>query len=98
MKDWKMNYWTADIQNGAVHKIGEYNFPQHELATRNQNGCSSLGCRNQNLIHTPDWKNWCSFAHVKNWKIVPVMDNCQNYDMDLSNTNMVHVGENSKGS
>jgi hypothetical protein len=35
MKEWKMDYQTTDIQNGAVHEIGEHNFPQHELATRN---------------------------------------------------------------
>jgi hypothetical protein len=47
---------------------------------------------------TPNWKNWYSYAHVKNWNIVHKMDNCQNYDMDWSSMNMVHVGENSKGS
>ena len=98
MKDWKINYRIVDIQDGAVHKIGEHNFPQHELATRNQNNCSSLGCRNQNLIHTLDWKDWCSSAHLKNWKLVPMMDNCYNYDMDLSSMNMVHASENFEGS
>jgi hypothetical protein len=27
MKDWKMDYQTADIQDGEVHKIGEQKFP-----------------------------------------------------------------------
>ena len=52
MKDRKMDYRTADIQNGVVHKIREHNFPTHELATRNQNGCSSLGYKNLNMIQT----------------------------------------------
>jgi hypothetical protein len=43
---------TTDIQNGVVHKIGEQNFPYNELATRNQNGCSSSGYKNLNLIQT----------------------------------------------
>jgi hypothetical protein len=57
MKDWKMDYRIVDIQNGAVHEIGEHNFSWHELATRNQNGCSNLGCRNWNLIQTLNWRN-----------------------------------------
>jgi hypothetical protein len=46
MKDRKMDYRTTDIQNGVVHKIREHNFLLHELAMRNQNGCSNLGYRN----------------------------------------------------
>ena len=52
MKEWKLDYRAADIQDGAIHKIGKYNFPQHKLATRNQNGSSSLGYKNLNLIQT----------------------------------------------
>ena len=52
MNEWKMDYRTANIQNGAVHEIGEHNFMQHQLATRNQNGCSSLGCKYWSLIQT----------------------------------------------
>jgi hypothetical protein len=33
MKEWKMDYRTADIQNGVVHKVGE-------LTTEM---CSSIG-------------------------------------------------------
>jgi hypothetical protein len=57
MKEWKIDYWTADIQNGVVHKVGEHNFPYHELATRNQNGYSSLGYKNLNFIRTQGWRN-----------------------------------------
>jgi hypothetical protein len=39
MKDEKIGYRTADIQDG------EHNFSRLELATRNQNGCSSPGCK-----------------------------------------------------
>jgi hypothetical protein len=46
MKDWKMDYQTANIQDGAVYKIGEQNFPWHEHITRHQNGYSSSGCKN----------------------------------------------------
>jgi hypothetical protein len=46
MKDWKMDYRTVDIQDGVVHKIWEHNFLYYELATRNQNGYSSLRCKN----------------------------------------------------
>ena len=94
MKD----FWTADIQDDAVHKIREHNFQQHELAMRNQNGCSSLGHKNLHLIQTQSWKNWCSSAHVKNQKIVPNVDIHLNYDKGQSSVNIVHVGENSKGS
>jgi hypothetical protein len=58
---------------------------------RNQIGYSSSGCKNWNLNHILDWRNWCSFAHMKNWKIVPRMDNYYHYDNDLSNMNMVYV-------
>jgi hypothetical protein len=33
MEDWLSN--CMDIQDGAVHEIGEHNFPYHELAMRN---------------------------------------------------------------
>jgi hypothetical protein len=52
MKDGKIGYQTADIQDGAVHGIGEHNFLWLELAMRNQNHCSSMGCKNLNL------RNW----------------------------------------
>jgi hypothetical protein len=48
----KIGYRTANIQHGIVHCIGEHNFLWLELATRNQNGCSSQGCKNLNLIRT----------------------------------------------
>jgi hypothetical protein len=48
---------TMDIQDGAVHEIGEHNFPWLELDTRNQDGCSSPSCKNLNLIQTLGWKN-----------------------------------------
>jgi hypothetical protein len=54
MKDEKISHRTANIQDGAVHGIGKHNLPWLELATRNQNGCSSLGCKNLNLIQTLD--------------------------------------------
>jgi hypothetical protein len=41
-----MDYRIADIQYGAVHKIGEQNFPWHEHTTRHHNGCSGSGCKN----------------------------------------------------
>jgi hypothetical protein len=53
MNDGKIGHRTADIQNDAVPKIGEHNFPWLELATRNQNGCSSPACKNWNLNRTP---------------------------------------------
>ena len=93
-KDLKKDYQTTDIRNGAVRKIEEHNFLQHELATKNWNGCSSLGCKNLNLIQTQGQRNWCSFAHVKNWKIVPYVDNHLNYGRGRSSVNMVHMGEN----
>jgi hypothetical protein len=46
MKDGKIGYRIADIQDGAVPKIREHNFQWLELATRNQNGCSGTGCKN----------------------------------------------------
>ena len=52
MKDLKKVYRTTDIRNGTVRKIGEHNFPSHELVMKNRNGCSSLGCKNLNLIQT----------------------------------------------
>jgi len=57
MKDEGFGFQTADIQDGAVHEIEENNFPWLELATRNQDGCSSLGCKNLNLIQTLSWRN-----------------------------------------
>jgi hypothetical protein len=75
MKDGKIGHRTTDIQDGAVHGIGEHNFPWLELATRNQDSCSSPGCKNLNLIQTLGWRNWCSFAYMKNYRIVPRMDN-----------------------
>jgi hypothetical protein len=35
MNDGKIDYQTADIQDGAVHGIGEYNFPWLELSMEN---------------------------------------------------------------
>jgi len=35
MKDGGLGFRTADIQDGAVHKIVEHNFPWLKLATRN---------------------------------------------------------------
>jgi hypothetical protein len=52
MKDGGLDFQIADIQDGAVHEIMEYNFPWLELAIRNQDGCSSPGCKNLNLIQT----------------------------------------------
>ena len=52
MKDLKKDYRIAGIQNGAVRQIEEHNFPYHEIATKNRNGCSSLGYKNLNLIQT----------------------------------------------
>jgi hypothetical protein len=52
MKDEKIGDRTADIQDGTIHGIEEHNFPWLELAMRNQNGCSSPGCKNWNLIQT----------------------------------------------
>jgi hypothetical protein len=66
MKDWKIGDRTVDIQDGAVHGIGEHNFPWLELATTNQNGCSSSGCKNYNLNQTSSWRNLCSFVHKMN--------------------------------
>jgi hypothetical protein len=51
MNDGKFGYRIANIQDGAVHGIGEHNFPWLEFATRNQNGCSSPGCKNWNLVN-----------------------------------------------
>jgi hypothetical protein len=75
MKDEGLDFRTANIQDGVVHEIGKHNFPWLELATRNQNVCSSSGCKNLNLIQTLNWRNWCLFAHMKNYRIVSRMDN-----------------------
>jgi hypothetical protein len=50
MKDGKIGHRTADIQDDVVPEIGEHNLPWLELALRNQDGCSSQGCKNWNLI------------------------------------------------
>jgi hypothetical protein len=52
IKDGELGFRTEDIQDGAVHEIGEHNFPWLKLARRNQDGCSSPGCKNLNLIQT----------------------------------------------
>jgi len=57
MKNGRLGFRTADIQDGAVHEIGEHNFLWLELATRNHDGCSSLGCKNLNLIQTLGWRH-----------------------------------------
>jgi hypothetical protein len=66
MKDWKIGDRTADIQDGAVHGIGEHNFPWLELATRNQNGFSNKGFNNWNFNKNAGWRNFCSFVHKIN--------------------------------
>jgi hypothetical protein len=75
MKDGKIDHRIADIQNDAIPEIGEHIFPWLELATRNQNGCSSPDGKNWNLNRTPGWRNLCSFARMENYRIVPRMDN-----------------------
>jgi hypothetical protein len=75
MKDGEIGYRTADNQDGAVLEIGEHNFPWLEVATRNQDGRSSPGCKNRNLNQIPGWRNWCSLAHKKDCRIVPRRDN-----------------------
>jgi hypothetical protein len=50
------------------------------------------------VIQTPGWRNWCSSAHMKNWKIVPMMDNHLNSDKGWSSMSMVYVGANFEGS
>jgi hypothetical protein len=75
MKDGGLGFRTANIKDGAIHEIVEYNFPWLELATRNQDGCSSPSCKNLNLIQTLSWRHCCSCAHIKNYRIVPRMDN-----------------------
>ena len=97
MKDWKSGYLTADIQDSAIHRIGEHNFLWHEHTTRHQNGYSGSGCKSQNVIQTLGQKSWCSLAHMKNWKIVPNVDNHVNHGKGLSSINMVHVGANFEG-
>ena len=94
MEDLKKDYWTADMQNGAVCKIGEQNFSQHEIATKNWNGCSSLSYKNLNLIQNQGWRNWCSTAHAKNQKVVPNADNHLNYGKGWNSVNMAHMGKN----
>jgi hypothetical protein len=47
----------GELQNGAVHEFGEHNFSWLELATINQDGCSSPGCKNLNLIQTLGWRH-----------------------------------------
>jgi hypothetical protein len=41
MKDEGLGFRTVDIQNGAVHQIGEHSFLWLELATINLDGWSS---------------------------------------------------------
>jgi hypothetical protein len=41
MNEKKNGCRTADIQGSAVRQPGEQNFPKHDHATKNQNGCSS---------------------------------------------------------
>jgi hypothetical protein len=53
MKDWKIGDRIEDIQDGVVHGIREHNFPWIEFSMKNQNGCSSPGCKNWNLIQIP---------------------------------------------
>jgi hypothetical protein len=98
MKDGGLGFRTADIQDGVVHEIEEHNFPWLKLATRNQNDCPNSGCKNWNLIQISGWRNLCSFAQMKDCRIVPRMDNYEDYDKDQSNMNMVHVGTNCEGS
>ena len=69
MKDLKKDYQTAGIQNGAVRQIGEHNFPQHEIATKNQNGCSSLGYKKFELDSNPELEKLvfnCSYEKLEN--------------------------------
>jgi hypothetical protein len=75
MKDGTIGYQIVDNQDSAVPEIGEHNFPWLELATRNQDGRSSPGCKNWNLIRTQGWRNWSSFARMKDCRIVPKKDN-----------------------
>jgi hypothetical protein len=53
MKDGKIGYRTADNRDGAVLEIGEHNFPWLELATRNQDDCSSPGCKKLGFASNP---------------------------------------------
>jgi hypothetical protein len=75
MKDGKIDYRIVDNQDSAVPETGEHNFQWLELATRNQDGCSSPSCNNWNLNQTQGWRNWCSFTHKKDCRIVPMIDN-----------------------
>jgi hypothetical protein len=56
VKDRRLGFRTANIQDGAVHEIVEHNFPWLELVTRKQDGYSSPGCKNLNLIQTLGWR------------------------------------------
>jgi hypothetical protein len=47
MKDGNIGHRSVDIQYGAIHGIGEHNFPWLELAMTNQDGCSSSGCKHR---------------------------------------------------
>jgi hypothetical protein len=60
---------TADIQGGAVRQPGKQNFPLHDHATKNQNGCSSLGYKNFNFDSNPRLEKLvfnCSFEKLEN--------------------------------
>jgi hypothetical protein len=57
MKDRVLGFQIADIQDDAVHEIVEHNFPWLELATRNQDSYSSMGCKNLDLIETLGWRH-----------------------------------------
>ena len=90
----KIGYRTTDNQDGAVRQLGEHNFLQHELATKNQEGYSNLDYKNLNLIQAQDQRNWCSSAHVQNQKIVPNVDSHLSYGKGSSSVNMIYVGKN----
>jgi 2,4-dienoyl-CoA reductase-like NADH-dependent reductase (Old Yellow Enzyme family) len=75
MKDGKIGYRIADNQDSAVPETGEHNFQWLELAMGNQDSCSSPGCKHWNHNQIPGWKNWFSFAHKKDCRIVPRMVN-----------------------
>jgi hypothetical protein len=50
------------------------------------------------VIQTLDWESWCSSTYMKNWKIVPNVDNHLNYDKGLSSINMAYMGAKFEGS
>jgi len=52
-----LGFRTTDIQDGTVHEIGEHSFSWLELATRNQDGCSSPTGKNLNWVQTLGWRN-----------------------------------------